>query len=206
MSSGACRSDDRSPRARSAQKAPEEAAAATARSAGARRLQASEHRAHRSQGSGIEGRRHATGRSRVDHRGVESRCVAVRGCPTSSDVGTPDASIKGEWNRTSSRRVGARRLQTSEHRPHRSQGSGIEGRRCAWVPDVFRRRNTGRIDHRGVVTGPRAAMLAPRVPTSEEVGHPRGPPKSHPPAKHQRKPPQRRPLKHAATAQTRGDR
>ena len=36
---------------------------------------------------------HATPGSPVDDAGVESRAVATRGCPTSSDVGTQDASI-----------------------------------------------------------------------------------------------------------------
>ena len=51
------------------------------------------------------------------------------------------------WSRRLSPAAGARRLQTSERRAHRSQRSGTAIRPSAWVPDVFRRRNTGRIDH-----------------------------------------------------------
>ncbi len=51
------------------------------------------------------------------------------------------------WSRRLSPAAGARRLQTSERRAHRSQRSGTAIRPSAWVPDVVRRRNTGRIDH-----------------------------------------------------------
>jgi hypothetical protein len=46
-------------------------------------------------------------------------------------------------------------------------------------------------------------MRTPGVPTSEDVGHPRGPPKPRRRSRaheHQREPPQRRPLRHAATS------
>ena len=64
---------------------------------------------------------HAFRGSSVHHSGVKPTAVPHRGCPTSSDVGAPDASI-------------------ARARPR-----------------------------------PRAATPTPRVPTSEEVGHPRVP-------------------------------
>ena len=103
---------------------------------GARRLRASKRRACRSQGSG------------PCARGAMPTLLV----PTSEEVGHPRGSRKsrrspGNEDRKPSPTVGARRLQTSEHRVHRSQG---ERAACG-----------------------RVAMPTSCVPTSEEVGHPR---------------------------------
>ena len=67
-------------------------------------------------------------------------------------------------------------------KPRRSRRSGTESRRPAWVPDVFRRRNTGRIDHKrgfGESCGSAGSPVPARSGRAPRVGFSHGGHRGH---------------------------